>query len=100
MVLHSAINQLKIWAKGSIDQYQGIVPVTIYQILEPLSHEDPDHCCTFADSQSYAFSVEIPPYQESHCGSVVMNPTSIYKDLGLIPGSTQIKDLALPWAVV
>ena len=33
----------------------------------------------------------------SCCGSVVMNPTSIHEDMGLIPGLTQwIKDLALP----
>ena len=32
----------------------------------------------------------------SHCGSMVMNPTSIHEDLGSIPGLAQsVKDLAL-----
>ena len=36
-------------------------------------------------------------YQGSHCGSVVMNPTSIHEDTGLIPGLAQwVKDPALP----
>ena len=30
-----------------------------------------------------------------------MNPTSIHKDEGSVPGLTQgVKDMALPWAVV
>ena len=34
--------------------------------------------------------------QSSHCGSVVMNLTSIHGDVGLIPGLAQwVKDLAL-----
>ena len=33
----------------------------------------------------------------SHCGSVVMNPTSIHEDIGSIPGPVQwVKDSALP----
>ena len=33
----------------------------------------------------------------SHCGSVVMKPTSIHEDEGLIPGlSKSVKDLVLP----
>ena len=32
----------------------------------------------------------------SHCGSVVMNPTSIHEDAGSIPGLAQwVKDLVL-----
>ena len=35
--------------------------------------------------------------QSSHCGSGVMNPTSIHEDVGLIPGPAKwVKDLALP----
>ena len=35
--------------------------------------------------------------RSSHCGSVVMNLTSIQEDVGLIPGPThRVKDLALP----
>ena len=35
-------------------------------------------------------------YGSSHCGSVVMNPTSIHEDGGLIPGLAQwVKDPAL-----
>ena len=33
----------------------------------------------------------------SHCGSVVMNSTSIHEDLGSVPGPDQwVKDPALP----
>ena len=35
--------------------------------------------------------------RSSHCGSSVMNPTSICEDEDLIPGLSQwVKDLALP----
>ena len=31
----------------------------------------------------------------------LMNPTSVYEDMGLIPGLTQwVKDPGFPWAVV
>ena len=34
--------------------------------------------------------------ENSHCGSEVMNPTSIHEDMGLIPGLAQwVKDPAL-----
>ena len=34
--------------------------------------------------------------RSSHCGSVVMNPTSILEDVGSIPGLTQwVKDLGV-----
>ena len=40
-------------------------------------------------------------FWNSHCGSVVTNPTSIHEDAGSIPGLAQwVKDLALLWAVV
>ena len=36
--------------------------------------------------------------RSSCCGSVVMNPTSIHKDVGLIPGLAQwVKDSVLLW---
>ena len=36
--------------------------------------------------------------RSSHCGTVEMNPTSIYEDVGSIPGFTQcVKDLVLLW---
>ena len=39
-------------------------------------------------------------FWNSHCGSVVMNLTSIHEDTGLIPGPTQwVKDPVLPLAV-
>ena len=39
-------------------------------------------------------------YRSSHCGSAVMNPTSIHEAAGSIPGLTQwVKDLALLWAM-
>ena len=35
-------------------------------------------------------------FRSSHCGSAIMNPTSIQEDAGLIPGSAEwVKDLAL-----
>jgi len=35
-------------------------------------------------------------YWSSHCGSAVMNPTSIHEDMGSTPGLAQwVKDLAL-----
>ena len=40
-------------------------------------------------------------YWSSCHGSLVMNPTSIHEDAGLIPDLAQwVKSLALPWAVV
>ena len=40
-------------------------------------------------------------FWSSHCGSVVMNPTSIHEDAGSILGLTQwVKYTALPLAVV
>ena len=39
---------------------------------------------------------KITCFKSSHCGSVVMNLTSILEDEGLIPGLTQwVKDLVL-----
>ena len=36
-------------------------------------------------------------YRSSHCGSAVMNPTSVHADSGLIPGLAQwVKDPGLP----
>ena len=41
------------------------------------------------------FSFVNPRNGSSHCGSAVMNPTSIHEDVGLIPGLAQwIKDPA------
>ena len=35
----------------------------------------------------------VPGSQSSHCGSAVMNPTSIHQDVGSIPGlGQQVKD--------
>ena len=43
-------------------------------------------------------NIEEVPNGSSHCGSVVMNPTTVHEDAGLIPGPTQwVKDLALLW---
>ena len=40
-------------------------------------------------------------HRSSHCGSALMNLTSIQEDTGSIPGPTQwIKDPVLPWAMV
>ena len=37
-------------------------------------------------------------YWSSHCGSAVMNPTSIHENVDLILGPAQwLKGLALPW---
>ena len=37
-------------------------------------------------------------HRSSHCSSVVVNPTSIHEDAGLIPGlAPWVKDLALLW---
>ena len=41
--------------------------------------------------------MKIDILESSHCGSAVMNPTSIHEDEGLVPGLAQwVKDLALP----
>ena len=42
-------------------------------------------------------SFKIATYRSSHCGSVIMNLTSIHEDSGSDPGPAQwVKDLALP----
>ena len=39
--------------------------------------------------------------RDSHCGSMITNPTSIHEDAGWIPGPTQwLKDPALPPAMM
>ena len=49
------------------------------------------HLTPFKDVKSKPIAREFP------CGSEIMNPTSIHKDMGSIPGLTQgVKDLALP----
>lgn len=62
MVLHSATNQLKTCAEGTLDGQQESLPLTIYQIPETLPLKGPDHCCSSEDSQSDVFSVEISPW--------------------------------------
>ena len=61
---------------------------------EPLAWEPPY-------AEGAALEVAKKKLWSSHCGSVVMSPTSIYEDVGLIPGLVQwIKDPMLPRAVV
>ena len=39
---------------------------------------------------------DLPKVGSAHCGSAVMNPTSIHEDVGSTPGRTQwVRDLAL-----
>ena len=43
--------------------------------------------------------IKIQQFWISCCGSVVMNPTCIHEDAGLVPGLTEwVKDTALQWA--
>ena len=57
-------------------------------------------------SSGFGGSRELYPDQErqegsSHCGSAVMNQTSMHEDVGAIPGLAQwFKDLVLPQAAV
>ena len=56
---------------------------------------------SFSLAKMMKHMVKIVPDKSSHCGSVVMNPTSIHEDEVSIPGPSQwVKDPALPWAMV
>ena len=46
-------------------------------------------------------NIELVEIGSSHCGSMVMNPTSTHEDSGSIPGLAQwVKDPVLPQALV
>ena len=52
----------------------------------------PSHCL----ANELPIAREKGDLRSSHCGSAVMNPTSIHEDTGLIPGLTlRVKDPAL-----
>ena len=63
---------------------------TTWSDLDPAA-EELTHCYGLN-----CVSTKIRMLGNSHCGSVVMNPTSVHEDMGLIPGLPQwVKDPAL-----
>ena len=71
-------------------------PIKVHMALSPLGWGNgdsmPSHICTH---------VKFPTEGAPAVAQLVKNPTSIYEELGSIPGLTQwVKDVALPQAAV
>ena len=96
-----------LFKEGIIYLYLSVCPSIYHLSIDYFKKELSTYISLSAHLPIYQLSiylltdVDIKMYWSSHCGLVVMNPTSIHKDVGPIPGLPQwVNDTELPWAVL